>query len=535
MNDTAEVTLHGTAAAHGLARGVLHHLRIERPAYASRGPSGDREALNAAIYEASAALTVLMSETDSDEAAGMLAFQVAMLEDESLTDPAFAAIEGGAPADRAWIDGLGDLIAEFGDSDDPTFSARAADITDLRDRVLDALCGRPAGAPNLPDNAILVAPDITPSQFLEIDWDRTAGMALSAGSRASHVAILARGRGVAMVVGLGTAVEEAADGAVAWLDADAGHLILNPGAQTDNALGTRHDADAAARHVAESFRDLPAQTAGGTPITVFVNLDDPDRFPTLQPVSCDGIGLARSEFLFERPDGRLPDDDQQFEAYAKLIRWADGRPVTIRTLDAGGDKPVAGLTDDSERNPFLGLRGLRLCLARPDVFAVQVRALLRAATLGQLKVMLPMVTTAAEISAARTIFADELQKLEHSGTAAAMPALGMMVEVPAAALVIGDFDVDFYSIGTNDLIQYVCAVGRDNDTVANLYDPTHPAVLRCLEMVAAHGAETGREVSICGDMASDPAHAATLLRCGLRALSVTPAAIGPVKQAIAAL
>lgn len=535
MNDTTEATLPGTSAAHGLVRGVLHHFRIERPAYASQGPERDCEALTAAIDEASAALTELMSETDSDDAAGMLAFQIAMLEDESLTDPPFAAIEGGVPADQAWTDGLSELIAEFGDSDDPTFSARAADITDLRDRVLDALCGRPAGVPRLPENAILVAPDITPSQFLEIDWDRAAGMALSAGSRASHVAILARGRGVPMVVGLGPAAEKANDGAPAWLDADAGHLILYPGAETDSALGSRHDADAAARHIADSFRDLPARTGGGTPITIFVNLDDPDRFPTLQPVSCDGIGLARSEFLFERPDGRLPDEGQQFEAYAKLIRWADGRPVTIRTLDAGGDKPVPGLTDDGERNPFLGLRGLRLCLARPDVFAVQVRALLRAATLGQLKVMLPMVTTPNETASARAIFDDELQKLNHAGTAAAMPALGMMVEVPAAALAISDFDVDFYSIGTNDLIQYVCAVGRDNDTVANLYDPTHPAVLRCLEMVAAHGAETGREVSICGDMASDPAHAAALLRCGLRALSVTPAAIGPVKQAIAAL
>jgi len=271
------------------------------------------------------------------------------------------------------------------------------------------------------------------------------------------------------------------------------------------------------------------------PVTLYVNLDDPDRFPALKPVSCDGIGLARSEFLFNRPDGQLPDEEQQHAAYLKLIRWAEGRPVTIRTLDAGGDKPVPGLTHDQERHPFLGLRGLRLSLARPEVFAVQARALLRAATAGPLKAMLPMVTNPAEIEAARAIFADELAALVRAGTSAAMPALGMMVEVPAAALSIADFAVDFYSIGTNDLIQYVCAAGRDNDAVAALYDASHPAVLRCLEMVAAHGAASGLEVSLCGDMASEPAHISAILDCGLRALSVTPAAIAPVKQAIAAI
>lgn len=534
MSDAPEQHVTGTAAAPGLVRGILHSLRTERPAFHSAGLDGDRAALTAAIAEATGELATLMDTADSDEAIGMLAFQVAMLEDETLTDPAFAAIDGGKPADRAWADGLAGLIAEFAESGDETFSARSADLIDLRDRVLDALCGRAGGLGDVPADAILVADDVTPSRFLEIDWTRAAGLALRKGSRASHVAILARGRGVPMIVGLGQPLDSAKDRAPAWLDADRGILIVDPLPATDDSLTARQADDDAASAIAESFRNLPAHTRAGTPITIYVNLDDPQLFPDLKPVSCDGIGLARSEFLFERPDGKLPDEAQQLAAYGKLILWAEGRPVTIRTLDAGGDKPVAGLTDDTERNPFLGLRGLRLSLARPEVFGVQVRALLRAAAIGPCKVMLPMVTIPAEIETARAIFTDELAALTRAGTPAAMPALGMMVEVPAAALAIADFAVDFYSIGTNDLIQYVCAVGRDNDRMASLYDPANPAVLRCLEMVAAHGAATGREVSLCGDMASDPAYVRAMLDCGLRALSVTPAAIARVKQAIAA-
>ncbi|MGF1627768.1 MAG: PEP-utilizing enzyme, partial [Alphaproteobacteria bacterium] len=226
MTATGERQLSGTAAASGLARGTLHPFHDRRPAFRSGGAEADRAALARAIARAADALTELMSGTDSDEAAGMLAFQVAMLEDETLSDPAYAAIEAGQPADEAWFDTLGALIADFADSDDPTFAARSADLIDLRDRVLDALCGRAGGLGTLPPGAILVAEDVTPSRFLEVDWSHAAGMALAAGSRASHVAILARGRGVPMLVGLGKAAGELPAGAPAWLDADRGLLVV---------------------------------------------------------------------------------------------------------------------------------------------------------------------------------------------------------------------------------------------------------------------------------------------------------------------
>jgi len=216
------------------------------------------------------------------------------------------------------------------------------------------------------------------------------------------------------------------------------------------------------------------------------------------------------------------------------MRWARGRPVTIRTLDAGGDKPIPGLTPDGESNPFLGLRGLRLSLARPDVFRVQLRALARAAAEGDLKVMLPMVTRPQELEATRALFRKAVSELVAAGIPAGMPKLGMMVEVPSAALNIAAFDADFYSIGSNDLVQYVTAAGRDCESVRELYDPLEPGVLELIHRVVQHGKLTGREVSLCGDMASDPRYLPALLDTGLRAISVAPARLAGAKAQIAA-
>jgi phosphotransferase system enzyme I (PtsI) len=253
---------------------------------------------------------------------------------------------------------------------------------------------------------------------------------------------------------------------------------------------------------------------------------------TLDPGHCDGVGLTRTEFLFR--GGDLPDEETQFRAYVQVLRWATGRPVIIRTLDAGGDKPIPGLTPEGERNPFLGLRGLRLSLARPDVFRVQLRALARAAAEGPLKVMAPMVSAPDEFARFRGLFEEVLEELSANRVAAARPALGMMVEVPAAALNVAAFDADFFSIGSNDLIQYVLAASRDEPAVASLYRAHDPAVLELIRRVVAAGSEQGKEVSLCGEMAADPALVPRLLGAGLRRLSVAPAALGAVKAAIAA-
>ena len=238
--------------------------------------------------------------------------------------------------------------------------------------------------------------------------------------------------------------------------------------------------------------------------------------------------------LFHAPGG-LPDEEAQCQAYRRIVVWADGRPVTIRTLNAGGDKPIEGVTMDGESNPFLGVRGIRLSLRNPALFRVQLRALARASVAGDLRIMLPMVTVPAELEAARKLLDETLESLAHDNVPAGRPRLGIMIEVPAAAIAIDQFDADFFSIGSNDLTQYVTAAGRDIGAVADLADPTNPAVLRLIALVVKHGRETGREVSLCGDAGGDPRAIGALLRAGLRSLSVAPGSVGAAKRAIAAV
>ena len=526
----AERRLVGRPASPGLAAGAVHRLGAaggER--IASGDPAGEANALRSAIGHALVAIETLMTELGG-EAADVLGFQAALLSDDELTRPAFAAIATGASADEAWQGAMAAEIAGYLSGDDAYFAARTADLEDLRDRVLAALHGGEIEA--VPPGSVVVAHDMPPSRFLAVDWSAGGAVVLAAGSAASHVAMLARSRGVPMVVGTGV-VPDGADGP-ALVDGETGEVILEPAGDTSRAFARRREEAAAERRAWADLLGRPATTRDGTPIAVHLNVADPAELKTLDPAHCDGVGLVRTEFLFH---GRasLPGEEAQFGVYRMMAEWAGGRPVTIRTLDAGGDKPIPGLTLDGESNPFLGLRGLRLSLRHPEIFRVQLRALLRAAAYGTLKVMLPMVTTPAEVAAARALMADEAAALAAAGRRIGEPALGIMVEVPAAAVAIDLFEADFFSIGSNDLTQYVTAAGRDSDSVADLADPLNPAVLRLIGQVARFGREAGRDVSLCGDAGGDPAVLPHLLRAGLRSVSVSPAALGRTKAAIAAL
>ena len=320
----------------------------------------------------------------------------------------------------------------------------------------------------------------------------------------------------------------------ALIDGESATLYLHPTPTTRKSFAARARTSERARESAEVFRMQPALTADGTPIAVHINVADPIEIETLDPGSCDGIGLVRTEFLFHGKD-KLPDEEDQYLAYRRLAEWSRGKSVTIRTLDAGADKPIPGLTIASESNPFLGMRGVRLSLAKPEPFRVQLRALCRAAVHGAIEVMLPMITVPSELALARRILDEEVAALKAAGVACRRPPLGIMVEVPAAAIAIDAFDAAFYSIGSNDLTQYVMAAARDLDAVAALNDPANPAVLRLIAQVTAHGAATGRKVSLCGDAGGEPKLIKALLNAGLRALSVAPVAIARTKQAIAAV
>jgi phosphoenolpyruvate-protein phosphotransferase (PTS system enzyme I) len=263
-----------------------------------------------------------------------------------------------------------------------------------------------------------------------------------------------------------------------------------------------------------------------------INVADVAELATLDPANCDGIGLVRTEFL-GGSKGALLDEEAQFATYRRIVDWASGRPVTIRTLDAGGDKPIPGFTIDGETNPFLGMRGIRLSLAHPEVLLVQLRALVRAAALGPVKIMLPMVTVPRELEAASRLLDRALHEVEDRGVPARRPPLGIMVEVPATALDIASFEAAFFSIGSNDLTQYVTASARDSGALAELNDPRNPGVMRLIAEVARHGADSGIEVSLCGDAGGDPAVIPDLIAAGLRVVSVTPPALARTKAAIA--
>jgi phosphotransferase system enzyme I (PtsI) len=335
-----------------------------------------------------------------------------------------------------------------------------------------------------------------------------------------------------MVVGLGPLSWIGPPPALALVDGDTGIVIFDPEPETRRLFEHRMAAANAAQAAADAGRVEPAFTADGRRIAVLLNVAAPEDLAGLDPAICNGIGLVRTEFLFEASHG-LPDEDTQYTAYRRILDWAKGRPVTIRTLDAGGDKPIAGLTVDGESNPFLGLRGIRLSLARPEVFRVQLRALCRAAVHGALKVMLPMIAVPSELDRASALLDAEFTALRGAGMACARPPLGIMVEVPAAALRAADFGAAFYSIGSNDLTQYTMAAARDVGAVADLNDAGNPAVLALIARTVEAGRKRGVEVSLCGDAAADTRLTTALLATGLTALSVSPIAVARLKAAIA--
>ena len=525
----AVVCLRGTPVSPGLARGRLVVLADEIPLPSrERGSVADESSrMHLAIASASAELAALTERAGDPEAEAILAFQVAMLADPVVTEPAFAAIEGGNAAEQAWRTAMDLQIREYHEADDLYFRARASDLRDMRDRVLRKLGG--AGATAIAPGSIVVAADLPPSRFLEIAWDG-GGVALTQGSPNSHVAMLARSHGVPMLIGIEQA--DLRGHTEALIDTDNAILVVSPDGKLAVDFASRQQRAGIARAEAERYVNAPAVTATGERVQLLINVADGSELDRLDPACCDGIGLVRTELML-RNAADLADEEKQYQVYCRILRWADGRPVTLRTLDAGGDKPISGYTVDGEANPFLGIRGLRLSLLHPDVLTTQLRALARAASEGPLKVMVPMVTSPRELDRVRALLDSAVAGLREEGVEHAVPELGMMVEVPAAALAIDLFDAEFFSIGSNDLIQYLTASSRDSSTLSPLHDPLQPAVLRLIHEVVEHANAHRIPLSLCGDMASDVRCIPALLDVGLRSLSVAPASVTSVKSAIA--
>jgi phosphoenolpyruvate-protein phosphotransferase (PTS system enzyme I) len=528
MNDKK---LFAEVASPGIATGKLYHLQQSQKLELKQGTVEQEQALfDKAVENAKRQLEQLSKNSDK-LAADIIAFQLELLNDADFLAMAREAISTNNSAQASWEHLLENEVVEYELSQDDYFRGRAADLRDLRDRVLNLLNGA-SNREDVPEGAIILAEELTPSKFLELDWSKLAGAVTTGGSYTAHVSMLARARGVPLLIGLKAELESLLDDTEAVLVAEEkGLLLLEPNAETLNYYQQKRAEAVREKTLVQSHLEKQAQTATGERISLYINVDDPAMLGNVNPDHCDGIGLTRTEFLFyDRSE--LPDEETQYQIYKRLLEWAKGKPVTIRTLDAGGDKPIPGYTM-SENNPFLGVRGLRLSLAKPDVFKVQLRALARAAVYGNLKVMFPMVTVPSELEQAKKLFLGQVETLKTANIPCAVPLLGMMVEVPAAALRVAEFASDFYSIGSNDLIQYVMAAGRDTSGLAYLQDSLNPAVLELIERVAKHGSDHNLEVSVCGEMSSQPKAIPALLDAGIRSLSVAVSGLANVKMAIA--
>ncbi len=428
------------------------------------------------------------------------------------------------------------IASEFEDIGDDYFSARAADVRDIGAQLIRELLGLgQLGFAHLTEPSVIAAYDLTPSETVTIPTGMALAFVTEIGSPTSHTAILARSLGIPAVVGVGGA--EIADGVTLAVDGDAGSVWVSPSQSTVTALLQRKADLDAMREIAAEHAAEPAITRDGHQIEVVANIGNPSDAVRADAAGAEGVGLFRTEFLFiDR--GSSPSEEEQYEAYRAVFETFGSRPVVVRTLDVGGDKEVPGIELEEELNPFLGVRGIRLTLAESELFASQLRALLRAAVGANLKLMFPMVATLSEIEQARAAVESAAAELDAAGIPRAESfEMGIMIEVPSAA-VTADLlapHVDFFSIGTNDLTQYTLAVDRTNPAVAPMADALHPAVLRLIRSVIEAAHANGKWVGLCGELAGDPTAAPVLLGLGLDEWSMNPPAVPMVKARVRTL
>ncbi|MED7668498.1 phosphoenolpyruvate--protein phosphotransferase [Pseudomonas moraviensis subsp. stanleyae] len=525
--------LHGVCAAPGLVAGPLFRLNaITLPADAgNHDPEQQQQlletALNAVRSEIAATLAQAKKHRNADEEA-IFAAHMALLEDPALLDAAQQFIVQGTAATHAWsqsIDAQCDMLQGIGSA---LLAERANDLRDLKQRVLRALLGE-AWQYQVPAGAIVAAQELTPSDLLQLSAEGVAGLCMAEGGATSHVAILARGKGLPCLVALGAQLLEQPQDQAVVLDADGGRLELTPNAQRLADVQQAQIEHQQRRESQQAKAHLPAETRNGVHIEVVANVASSSEATDAFANGADGVGLLRTEFLFVDRQ-TAPDVEEQRSAYQAVIDAMGDKSVIIRTIDVGGDKQLDYLPLPAEANPVLGLRGIRLAQARPDILDQQLRALLQVKPLQRCRILLPMVTEVDELLQIR----QRVDALCLELGIAERPQIGVMIEVPAAALQAEQLaeHADFLSIGTNDLSQYTLAMDRDHAGLAARVDALHPALLRLIAMTCEGAAVHKRWVGVCGALASDPLATPVLIGLGVTELSVSPVQIGEIKDRV---
>ena len=473
-----------------------------------------------------------------EEQAAVFEVHQMMLDDDDYVEGIETKIRDEKMNAEAAVDQTAQEFAEmFRSMEDAYMQARAADVLDISRRVEQQLCGGPGIDFSNYDHVIIAADDLAPSETLQLDTDKILGFVTSGGSTNSHTAILARTLGIAAVVSTGTQLHNDVDNMTAIIDGTTGTVYINPDDETMAAMKQKQKEEELRVAALEQVRGVPTVTKDGKKINLYANIGNPGNLPQVLANDAEGIGLFRSEFLYlESSD--YPTEDQQFEAYKQAAEALGGKTVVIRTLDIGADKKVDYFQLDPEENPAMGMRAIRICLTRVDLFKTQLRALLRASAYGKIAIMFPMIISVWEVQRCKEILNEVRQELDEKGIAYDKDMeIGIMVETPAAAVMSEELakEVDFFSIGSNDLTQYTLAIDRQQTKLDAFFDPHHPDVLKLIQMTIENGHKAGIWVGICGELGADLTLTETFLRMGVDELSVSPPSVLPLREKVRSL
>ena len=535
------ITIQGKGVSKGIAKGPLYFFQRSDTRVTLKVVSdieAEKARLAVAQEQSIRQLNALAEKCRKDageEMAVLFETHAMFVEDEDFVECITSLIdEESCNAEHAVEQAGIQFAAMFAAMDDAYMQARAADIKDVAKRILNNLLGVVDGGIHSDVPVILAADDLTPSETLQLDKSKILGFVTMGGSGNSHTAILARTMGIPAICGAGEALAEDYNGRVGYIDGETGQLIIDPDAMTQAALKEKYEKQQETKKLLETMKGQEDITLDGKKMLLYCNIGSPEDVAAVLANDGQGIGLFRSEFLYLSASD-YPTEDEQFEAYRSVAAAMNGKRVVIRTLDIGADKQVDYFDMKEEENPALGVRAIRICLNRPEVFRTQLRALYRASVYGKIAIMFPMITSVWEVKECKRACMSVMKELEAEGIPYDKDTeLGIMIETPSSVFVAEELAklVDFFSVGTNDLTQYTLACDRQANDLGKFYDPHHPALLRAIKMAADAAHKAGIWIGICGELGADISMLPTFLAMGIDELSVSPSAVLPVRAAI---